>query len=95
MSQDPDRPDSVKNWTYIYDFLNVFKSKNTYQDWLHVLTEIKLAMRSAPSYPELTFVAKDALHFEIDFPDGRLVVIEFEMDKRGRIEPVMGGSNQD
>ena len=95
MAPDPDRPDCVCNWTYFFDFIEVFRTKNSRKDWKHVLVEIGYAMRSSPSYPELEPIGESVFRFLIEFDDGRIVVIDFEQNANGIIEPVMGGSNQE
>lgn len=99
MGIDPEKPDQVRNWTYFFDFLDRFKSMHSERDWKHVLTEVRYAQRSGPSYDELEPIGDHVLRFHIDnFPgngSGLVVVVDFEMDSGGIIEPVLGGSNQE
>jgi hypothetical protein len=97
MVDDPDKPDSVRNWGYFYDSLDVFKAKHNEGDWKHVLAEVRLVQRSSPSYPELVPMGHNVFRFMIDqFPGdltGLIFVVDFELDENGVMEPVMGGHN--
>ena len=92
---DPDRPSFVRNWTYFYDFIRIFKAKNSRADWTHVLTEVSAARRSAPSFPELEPLHEGLFRFQIECADDQVVVVDFELDTNGVLQPIMGGSNQD
>lgn len=98
MGNDPDQPKFVKNWTYFGYLFDLIKQFDEIA-WMHVLTEVRLAQRSGPSFPELVPVGGDVFRFVIDSFSGEraglIVVVDFQMDSNGHVEPVMGGANQD
>ena len=90
MNADNDSPAGVASWSYFYDIAENLRLVS-FDDWKSLVIEIEYARSPQRRFVALESISARIFRQKIILRSGRGFVVEYELSRDDRLEPVMGG----
>jgi hypothetical protein len=84
-------PDPSSGMMYFIDFAEKIRENWPHSSWILLVEEVQFVRRAGPEMARAMKVAEGIYRISVHIGGGTRAIIEFERDRNGQCQPILGG----